>query len=154
MRSAPYAGTQDAQFLLPLGHYLTPEFLLAGKAVFTLVGRNDRKTYRVKKKVFDDGPARYFVSVLVGPENTRDYAYLGELDPVSGHVRLTTKSTRGSHDVVYRGADWACHHIIRRIPLQAGIELLPSNRCARCGRLLTVPESIKSGLGPECAGRV
>lgn len=27
-------------------------------------------------------------------------------------------------------------------------------RCGRCGRRLTVPESIESGFGPECAGRV
>jgi hypothetical protein len=27
-------------------------------------------------------------------------------------------------------------------------------RCGACGRRLTTPESISSGLGPVCAGRI
>jgi hypothetical protein len=27
-------------------------------------------------------------------------------------------------------------------------------RCGRCGRTLTVPESIESGIGPECAKKM
>jgi len=27
-------------------------------------------------------------------------------------------------------------------------------RCGRCGRVLTVPESVESGFGPECIGRL
>jgi hypothetical protein len=27
-------------------------------------------------------------------------------------------------------------------------------KCGRCGRTLTVPESIDRGIGPECAGKI
>jgi hypothetical protein len=34
-----------------------------------------------------------------------------------------------------------------------GLEYLVDARCRRCGRTLTNPDSIKTGLGPICAGR-
>src|SRR5262249_13335004 len=34
--------------------------------------------------------------------------------------------------------------------LSGGAKLLHEGRCGRCGRRLTVPESIESGYGPEC----
>jgi hypothetical protein len=61
------------------------EFLLAGKAVVTVRSKatRTRYTYRVKRApVDDDRPSRkrpWFVAVLVGPENTSDYAYLGQI---------------------------------------------------------------------------
>jgi hypothetical protein len=47
---------------------------------------------------------------------------------------------------------------VRGYEVGAGIlpddfELLPATRCKRCGRLLTRPESIRTRLGDECAGR-
>ena len=33
-------------------------------------------------------------------------------------------------------------------------EIQHSGRCLRCGRKLTHPESIETGFGPECSGRV
>ena len=38
--------------------------------------------------------------------------------------------------------------------LPEGYEARHEGRCARCGRALTVPESIDSGFGPECARKV
>lgn len=34
-----------------------------------------------------------------------------------------------------------------------GAEVLHCNRCRKCRKLLTTPESVKTGVGPECAGR-
>ena len=34
------------------------------------------------------------------------------------------------------------------------LEFWHAGRCGRCGRRLTVPASIASGFGPECAGRI
>jgi hypothetical protein len=41
---------------------------------------------------------------------------------------------------------WAWRH-----PDSDKLEVWHEGRCGRCGRRLTVPESIESGLGPECA---
>jgi hypothetical protein len=35
-----------------------------------------------------------------------------------------------------------------------GYRLLVEGTCVRCNRRLTTPESIESGIGPVCAGRV
>ena len=39
-----------------------------------------------------------------------------------------------------------------RMPLT--LTVFHDGKCGRCGRKLTVPESIQSGLGPVCAGQV
>lgn len=144
---------------------LSKEFLLAGRAIFTVVNpKGERYTFRIKKKVFkDDVPSApvpayqertmFFVQLLTGPENTHDYTYVGVLQP-DGHVALTSASRFNATSVPYRVADWVCRKITRQEFLPAGYEVLHAGRCGRCGRLLTVPESIKTGLGPECAGRV
>jgi hypothetical protein len=33
----------------------------------------------------------------------------------------------------------------------AGFNLQHAGKCGRCGRKLTVPQSIETGIGPECA---
>ena len=38
--------------------------------------------------------------------------------------------------------------------LPEGYEVRSSGTCMRCGRKLTVPESIDQMVGPECAGRL
>jgi hypothetical protein len=35
-----------------------------------------------------------------------------------------------------------------------GVVIWHEGRCGRCGRRLTVPESIESGYGPECIGKI
>jgi hypothetical protein len=35
-----------------------------------------------------------------------------------------------------------------------GCEVYHEGRCGRCNRKLTVPESIETGLGPECASKL
>lgn len=47
---------------------------------------------------------------------------------------------------------------VRGYEMGAGIlpdcfELLPATRCTRCMRILTRPESIRTGVGDECGGR-
>lgn len=153
---------------------VTKEFVVAGKAIFTVetdpeyARKNDLKphyTFRVK---FSKGkpkagrpnemwPDTYFVGILTGPENTKDYSYLGMLDKDTGKVRCTVKS--------YLPQDHLVTLLLNRTlaliwagdtkPIEdAGFKLHHEGRCGRCARLLTVPESIESGIGPECAGRV
>lgn len=126
-------------------------FLLAGRAVCTLTTAQGRWTYRITRK--DDGvrPPVYFVSVLTGPNNERDYTYLGVFDPDSGSVRVTAKSAYTPESPVVSCLNLAGQSIWSRGRLPLGFELHHEGRCGRCGRTLTVPESIATGLGPECA---
>lgn len=126
-------------------------FILAGKARFTL--RNpetgNRFTFRVKR-ADDNGPA--FVSVLTGDDNDSSYTYLGTIFG-DGNFVITRKSRISPDAPSAKAFAWAW----RRLNVGADLgkaECWHEGRCGRCGRALTVPESIESGLGPECAKHV
>jgi hypothetical protein len=130
-------------------------FILAGKAIFTLVGASNRYTFKVQRKDASDRyPESWFVSLLTGPENSSDYTYLGMLDASSGSVRLTRQSAYNDQTTPVKAIRWAFGLIWANKALPAPGQILHAGRCGRCGRLLTVPESIASGFGPECAGRL
>ena len=130
-------------------------FILAGKAIFTLQGASNRYTFKVTRKDPSEGYAvAYFVSLLTGPENTTDYTYLGMLDCVTGQVRLTRKSSYTDASTPVLAIRWALRLIWAEKTLPAPAAILHAGRCGRCGRLLTVPSSIETGFGPECAGKI
>lgn len=134
----------------PLAAGRERDFLLAGKAVFTLVTPTGRWTYKVRRKDLWRGATQttmYFVSVLSGS----DYAYLGTLNPKSGNVALTMKSPNVNGQPQYYQLWTAMYAVFHGEALPANYQLLHEGQCGRCGRALTVPESIATGLGPECA---
>ena len=131
-------------------------FLLAGKAIFTIVSKKTsvRFTYKVKKHSEKD---LWFVSVLTGSDNNSSYSYLGTIFSrnVSGvttnyrEFRSTFKSRITVDAPSYKAFRWFFDHIENDKSLDA-VEVHHEGRCGRCGRRLTVPESIESGFGPEC----
>lgn len=136
-------------------------FLLAGKSIFTVDnGKGTHYTFKVSKvqKAPSDLPV-WFVSLLTGPQNTSDYTYLGMVRTESvGSARLTVRLTKASKyadgSTPVAVARWAFKRIQTGQPLPVGYSIHHEGRCGRCGRLLTVPESIVSGFGPECAGKL
>jgi hypothetical protein len=132
---------------------ITKAFLTAGHAIFTVEGMGQHWTYKVTAS--DDGKV-YFVALLTGPDNTSDYTYLGIMLPETGIVRLTKASKFTPDTLAVR--------VIQRVTarLYAGdAEVIESNgwklhhvgKCGRCGRPLTTPESVESGIGPICAAK-
>jgi hypothetical protein len=98
----------------------------------------------------------WFINLLAGPDNLHDYQPLGMLNPETGSVRLT-RNTR------FTDESWPVR-LVRRVLAAlwqdreadiaaAGFGLMHASRCGRCGRQLTTPESIESGLGPVCRSR-
>jgi len=95
-----------------------------------------------------------FVKVLTGANNEADYSYLGMIvKRGNGCEFITTKATRFSDDakslIAFR---WAFPRIAAGL-LPDSLEFWHEGRCCRCGRKLTTPESIESGIGPICATR-
>lgn len=75
------------------GEFVPLAFVLAGRATFTASStKGGRFTFRVKRarERDDDFAARWFVSVLTGPDNGDDYTYLGTI------VGDRTPATKGS----------------------------------------------------------
>jgi len=152
------------------------EFIFAGAATLTLVSLKTgvRFTYlvRVKKEdkeklerdrdAFEGGSGMrasevvYFVNLLRGPDNTADFAYMGVLRRSPARYFWTEKSGKvGRACAAYKALVWFIDQMNgRRDVLGSSLEVWHEGRCGRCGRKLTVPESIAAGLGPECAGRM
>ena len=131
--------------------------ILAGKAIFTLVSHGQRRTYNVSTKPTSDPKTGKegivsFIGVLSGPDNTSDSGYMAVMFD-GGPVRLSAKSNFNKKSIAYRLFNYAWEKI-RKGQAQDDVEFIGSGKCARCGRLLTTPESVAMGLGPECASRM
>lgn len=129
------------------------QFMLAGNAYFTLVSKvtGTRFTYRVgmPKKARDQAKPWYYVSLLNGPDNTSNYTWMGTILSHGGYRYARVGADAPSTKAFL----WILEHLqAGRMP--SNVEFWHEGRCGRCGRLLTVPESVARGIGPECAGRL
>lgn len=129
------------------------KYVIGGKAIFTLYSARLDKRYTYKIKVDKKKSDRFYASVLYGPDNCNDYRYLGFLHDPDFTLRAP-KSTRDEpisrEDPRFRMLECFLEIICTETELPKTCEFYPSTRCARCGRLLTTPESIECGFGPEC----
>jgi len=151
--------TPDAHIAIAEGKQL--HFMLAGRAVFTVVSPKTgaRYTYKVTRKEVDERlmpggkTSLYFVKVLTGPDNTQDYTFAGTLFNGGTVYRHSYKSSIGATSPSVVAFQWLLARLVGGKDLR-GVEVFHEGRCGRCGRALTVPTSIESGFGPECAGRI
>jgi hypothetical protein len=138
-------------------------FTLAGKAIITLTSQKTGThfTYQIKQvKDQNTGNLKqaWFVSVLNGPDNHSDYCYIGMLDargPMIGELafRITRGSRAGADSPSVKGFVYFWEHI-RQGHMPSQMDIQHEGHCGRCGRLLTHPESINNGIGPECIKKV
>lgn len=143
-------------------------YILAGDARFTLVSNksNDRKTFRVRGTRAPGSPA-WYVDLLVGSDNGRDYKYLGFLYyREHKQPQLQGLQFRHNKDVWAVEAFEAFSWLVRQLNHSAEelvgdtlntqfnrlAEVYHLGTCGKCGRDLTTPESVARGLGPVCAG--
>lgn len=125
-------------------------FMLAGKAIFTAVSKKTGTRYTYKVKHNEDRNC-WFVSLLTGPENSSDYTYMGWIK--DGNFKTTKGSKISDSASSVLGFNWIYQHVSKGLVLDQ-VEIFHAGRCGRCGRLLTVPNSILTGYGPECFGRM
>ena len=130
-------------------------FLLGGNATVTLVSKASGTRFTFKVRASDDGDV-FFVSLLGGPDNEADYRYLGRIDNQGrfwAGRRVPKPGDVGKDAPSSKAFDWAWGYLKNDV-LPVKLEIWHEGRCARCNRKLTVPSSIESGFGPECAGKV
>ena len=128
-------------------------FMLAGNARITAVSKKTgtRYTYQIRQKENDFGKKTpHFVSVLTGPDNRSDYTYIGYISS-TGDFMPGKKGKPGCPS--YKAFNWM-YNVLRSGHIHDDVEIMHENRCGRCSRPLTVPESIQNGIGPECAKKV
>lgn len=127
----------------------TIRFLLAGNAYVTFESKltSTRFTYRVVGGDKSEGPS-HFVHVLIGPD---DYAYLGMI--WNSRTYVHGDKSRIPPSATSNVAFTWCWARLSAGKMPTDLEIWHEGRCGKCGRRLTTPESITTGLGPVCARR-
>lgn len=134
-------------------------FLYAGNATITVksLRTQTRFTYRVREApppttINSPSKVGWFVAVLTGPENSHDYTYLGHIFRESHdyvHGRKSRIDIGAPSSIAWQ---WFYGSVVLGDRLHPEkVEVWHEGRCGRCNRKLTVPLSIATGIGPDCA---
>jgi len=131
-------------------------FIIAGKSIMTLESKRTGRwfTYRIKKAKKDEDKSPFFVSVLTGNDNETAYTYMGTIfnnDKLT--FKLTKNSKIGEDALSYKAFNFF-FNLLMNDKQHEEICVYHRGICGRCGRILTVPASLITGLGPECRGLV
>jgi hypothetical protein len=134
------------------------KFMLAGDARITLVNRDTphRFTYRISAPMKDTergGQVRDFaanVRFVSLADNESTFAFLGTIFVQDRVFRYSRKSRVGiAAPSVALFQDVLSMLVTGQV--DESIAIFHEGSCGRCGRTLTVPTSIASGFGPDCA---
>jgi hypothetical protein len=119
------------------------KFIFAGNSTVTFLNSKtqNRFTYHVKKAKDSN---LFFVSVLTGPEQ---YSYLGIVsNGIYKHGKKSNFNTGIQSEKVFS-------YVLNKLKTESlpeCVEVWHEGKCGKCGRQLTVPSSIETGIGPEC----
>lgn len=145
-------------------HELTSEtlknFIFAGNAIFTVINETtgNRFTFRIRKAGWGTSNVKsdiFYVSVLTGSDNNTCYSFLGSY--FAGKSQMyhhSPKSKIGASAHSNKVIDWFFNFYTKNPNLYSTVKVYHSGKCGKCGKKLTTPDSIKSGLGPYCSNRV
>jgi hypothetical protein len=119
------------------------KFMFAGKSVFTFVNTKtgNRFTYKIKQAKDSN---LFFVSVLTNPEV---YSYIGTC--VEGSYKHGKKSVISSDSQSVKVFEFMLNRL-KTDNLPDFLEVWHEGFCGKCGKRLTVPSSILTGIGPDC----
>ena len=143
-------------------------YIMGGNSTFTLVSKKtgQRFTYKVKSQVADrnknwstgnQDKSMYFVSLLTGPDNASSYSYIGLMrkqNDGSYKFDSTSKSRAKKGSPSFDAFAFVWNAIENGATFPQGVEFYHEGSCCVCGRKLTVPESVATGIGPECASKI
>ena len=134
-------------------------FLSGGNAKFTIQSKKTGKHFTFKVSQGWDGKSNkrdtttpFFVSVLNGPDNEADFMFIGfiPLNKMAFRRPELVAGRKGRPDAPsFKALDWVLKRLTQNV-LPEDLEVQHEGHCCRCGRTLTHPDSLKSGIGPEC----
>lgn len=112
-------------------------------------GTNEHWSFDIKtqKKDARFRPGERLISLLSGPSNTGDWRAIGAVDEQGIHL-FRRYATGHLPSIVDKLWSLGTGGEVR------GYEWLLAGSCCECNRKLTVPLSIRTGIGPICAERV
>ena len=122
-------------------------FVFAGNSTFTLRSYKTGTRFTYKVEASDDACC-HFVTVLVGPDNSSNFKYLGRF---VGPDFIHDRKERISKDAPSAKAFQFFSGCLRKGKMHVALEFYHEGKCGRCNRKLTTPASVLTGIGPECA---
>lgn len=119
------------------------KFMFAGKSVFTFINTKtgNRFTYKIKSAKNSN---IFFVSVLTNPDV---YSYIGIC--VEGNYNHGKKSNISKDAQSVKVFEYILNKL-KSDNLSDFLEVWHEGFCGKCGKRLTVPSSILTGIGPDC----
>jgi len=137
---------------------ITPEqfrnFIFAGRSVFTLENNETGNylTFKVKqiKKNYKPVPGKFAIECKTLGDNDHGYKFLGFLDT---NERKFKRRYWDQNFIGFKTWVWLLKNI-NRLEDFSKLSIYHEGRCCKCGMPLTVPESIDTGIGPECNKRM
>jgi hypothetical protein len=110
------------------------------------------RTFRIRTILRGKLKGKRVWELLVGPDNDRDFMPIGFVD--DGKATIWRKhEQRGDYQAFFEYKTFSIL-LERQQEYEArGIRYEWAACCCRCNRTLTTPESIRDGIGPECAKR-
>jgi hypothetical protein len=119
------------------------KFIFAGKSIVTFLNTKTNNRFTFKVKVAKDSNL-FFVSVLTSPDV---YTYIGTC--VEGNFKWGKKSVISKDAQSVKVFEYVINKL-KSDNLPDFIEVWHEGFCGKCGKRLTVPQSIETGLGPDC----
>jgi hypothetical protein len=127
-------------------------FAFAGNAILTLesLKTGSHFTFKVRQakdqETGEPKPGVYFVNLLSNgnADDEGNFTYLGMVR--NGQFGLTKASKAGMESPSVK----AWRFFMALTENHPALVVHHEGKCGRCGRTLTVPESIRAGIGPEC----
>ena len=116
--------------------------------------RGGHKTFQIKTS--KRGPLKNarILSLFRGRDNTDDRAYQGFAFVNSDAVKVWRRLQGGEFEMYVTMLTSLVQYGEASQFYTKGYRLLMEKKCRVCNRTLTNPQSIKEGIGPECAGKI
>ena len=111
----------------------------------------EHRTLRVKTPRNGNFAGKKMVGFLSGCNNESDYTFFAFI--VGANLKFWRNFANSAGETKVTRMASAVSKIAADLTGTGLAYALRSGNCFRCNRLLTNPESILTGLGPDCAGR-
>lgn len=132
------------------------EFILGNNALFTVKSLRTQSRFTYKVLIDCNNERIYKVSVLNGTDNVRNYKQIGLIYKGLDSLSHFFESVNSIH-IKTAPSTIAFEYTFNNLcmgKVMPQVEIWHEGRCCRCGRVLTVPESIAMGIGPECVFKI
>ena len=128
-------------------------FIFGGNATFTIVNTDSKKYFPFKVRKSKDSDEVFFVSIMNHSVNNYNHNFLGTFFSKDNCYKTSKKSSIKSDTTSSKVISWFFNYFINSEEKYPTVQVYHDGKCGKCGRKLTTPESVKSGLGPICGGK-